>query len=161
MLLPFPSCCFYFPFLFFEWFGKNLKMPPKKKILLDPNQRTITSLLRSAPTEDIEMTYMPDLSSATPKIEVSELGSQQDVEMHNETDSGQDRTDGTTSETRSFQTRWLTLHPWLIFTGSQWVQMFIVEICVAKIILNTTTFLMFGRSSLISAFTVCHSIHIF
>ena len=43
----------------------------KKKILLDPNQRTITSLLRSAPTEDIEVTDMPDSSSATPETEVS------------------------------------------------------------------------------------------
>ena len=62
-------------------------MPPKKKILLDPNQRTITSLLRSAPTEDIEVTDTPDSSSATPETEVSELGSQQDVDMHNESDS--------------------------------------------------------------------------
>ena len=61
-------------------------MSPKKKILLDPNQRTITSLLRSAPTEDIDVKDTPDSSSATPKTEVSEFGSQQDVEMHNESD---------------------------------------------------------------------------
>ena len=80
------SLLFLLSISIFRVFGENLEMPPKIKILLDPNQRTITYLLRSAPTEDIDVTDMPDSSSATPETEVSKLGSQQDVEMHNESD---------------------------------------------------------------------------
>ena len=98
------------------------------------------------------MTDTPDLLSATPETEISELGSQQDVEMHTESDSGQDRTDGTTSEIAEgpkhlhvVNTHQTVSMPRLI-TGSLWVQMFIVEIRVAKIILNTTMFLIFVQA---------------
>ena len=106
-------------------------MPPKKKLLvIDTNQRKITSILQQGPELTQDAPASADSESAEPE-NPSEMPEPPDVDM-TETDVS----DGS-SEMRKFQLHWLQLHKWLKF-DSKLNKMF-CQVCIDAKLSNAMT----------------------